>query len=44
MRSPAGTSTKPGPRNTRGRRLNAEGNDVAIELLELAYEGMKRKK
>ncbi len=26
-----------------GPEFNAEGNDVAIELLELAHEGLKRK-
>ena len=32
------------PTKYQGPEFNAEGNDVAIELLELAYEGMKRKK
>ena len=32
------------PTRYQGPELNAEGNDVAIELLELAHEGLKRKK
>jgi phage tail-like protein len=32
------------PTKYQGPELNAEGNDVAIELLELAHEGLKRKK
>ncbi len=35
----AGTSSTPGPRSGPGPALNAEGNDVAIETLELAHEG-----
>jgi phage tail-like protein len=32
------------PTKYQGPEFNAEGNDVAIELLELAHEGLKRKK
>jgi phage tail-like protein len=32
------------PTKYQGPDFNAEGNDVAIELLELAHEGLQRKK
>jgi phage tail-like protein len=32
------------PTKYQGPEFNAEGNDVAIELLELAHEGLKRTK
>jgi phage tail-like protein len=32
------------PTKYQGPEFNAEANDVAIELLELAHEGLKRKK
>jgi len=31
------------PTKYQGPEFNAEGNDVAIELLEIAHEGLKRK-
>ena len=41
-RSCAGTSSTPGRRSATARTSTPKGNDVAIETLELAHEGVER--